>query len=63
LKSLDSGLRRNDEKLKFPTFYGTIIVVIPAQAGIHNCLKTLDPRLRGDDRTRTIPDRYYSGEK
>jgi hypothetical protein len=27
--------------------------VIPAQAGIHNHMKTLDPRLRGDDRQRT----------
>jgi hypothetical protein len=26
-----------------------LIIVIPAQAGIYKMLKTLDPRLRGDD--------------
>ena len=32
----------------------SIRYVIPAQAGIHKEMAILDPRLRGDDNTRTI---------
>jgi len=33
--------------------------VIPAKAGIHNCLILLDPRLRGDDKNRIFHNFRY----
>ena len=69
LERLDSRLRGNDRKGRFPTSYESIkfdglvkspLLVTPAKAGVQKRLKRLDSRLRGNDRKERFPTSYES---